>query len=176
MAGLVAHGDLLRARGDALADTRSHRRLADRVAAASETAHPQAGEWPSEIHHAFVTRLLQRSRALGTIASTLHHQLENALAARGETIEDAIRAEGQHEAAQQASVANLITSLRLIATFDWSEFFESVSLVDGVLRADSDFAAMDFLSRDTYRHAIEDLARGSGRPELDVTREALRRR
>ena len=32
---------------------------------------------------------------------------------------------------------------------------------------------MDFATRDRYRHAIEDLARGSGRTELDVTRAAL---
>ena len=32
---------------------------------------------------------------------------------------------------------------------------------------------MDFASRDGYRHAIEALARGSKRAELDVTRQAL---
>ena len=31
---------------------------------------------------------------------------------------------------------------------------ESVSLVDEALRAESDFAAMDFKTRDRYRHAI----------------------
>src|SRR5439155_477153 len=83
-----------------------------------------------DIQHAFVTRLLERSRALGAIASGLHQQLEQALAARGQTIEDAIRTEGQNQAAAQAAMANLIGSLRLISTFDWSEFFESVSLVE----------------------------------------------
>ena len=53
------------------------------------------------------------------------------------------------------------------------EFFESVSLVDEVLRAESDFGAMDFATRDRYRHAIEDLARGSGRSELEVAQEAI---
>src|SRR5437879_419640 len=46
-------------------------------------------------------------------------------------------------------------------------------LVDEARRADSDFAAMDFVSRDSYRHAVEALARGSKRSELDITREAL---
>jgi cyclic beta-1,2-glucan synthetase len=56
----------LRARGDVLAETRAHRRTADRIVAAAET-HPQPfSEWPSGAHHAFVTRLLQRSRGLGT--------------------------------------------------------------------------------------------------------------
>jgi cyclic beta-1,2-glucan synthetase len=47
--------------------------------------------------------------------------------------------------------------------------------VDQALRAGSEFAAMDFATRDRYRHAIEDLARGSGRSELDVARAALAR-
>jgi cyclic beta-1,2-glucan synthetase len=158
----------LRLRGDVLAEMRQHRRTADRIAAAIEAAPDAIGEWPAEVHHTFVTRLLQRSRALGTIASRLHDQLEAALAERGESIEDAIRAEGQHQAAEQASVANLITSLRLIATFDWSEFFESVSLVEQVLQRDpaAVYARMDFRSRDRYRHAVEELAPPTGEGQL----------
>ncbi len=61
----------------------------------------------------------------------------------------------------------------MISAVDWAEFFESVSLVDAALRADSDFAEMDFPTRDRYRHAIEELARGSGQPELEVARRAI---
>ena len=42
------------------------------------------------------------------------------------------------------TVRNVITSMRLISALDWAEFFESVSLVDAALRADSDFAADGF--------------------------------
>ena len=45
--------------------------------------------------------------------------------------------------------------------------------MDRVLRDGSAFGTMDFATRDRYRHAIEDLARGSGRTETDVAREAL---
>ncbi len=48
-----------------------------------------------------------------------------------------------------------------------------MSLVDAVLRAESDFADMDFPTRDRYRHAIEELARGSGRTELEVAQHAI---
>ncbi len=41
------------------------------------------------------------------------------------------------------------------------------------LRADTRFGDMDFATRDQYRHAIEDLARDSRRPELEVTRLAM---
>ena len=117
---------------------------------------------------------MQRARALGALAAHLQHELEDVLAARGETIEDAIRAEGQHQAAEQAAVANLINSLRLIGTFDWSEFFESVSLVEQVLQRDpvGVYSRMDFRSRDRYRHAVEELAVPTGEgQERDNARE-----
>ena len=56
---------------------------------------------------------------------------------------------------------------------DWAELFESVSLVDEQLRAGSDFAAMDFATRNLYRSAIEELARGSGRSELEIAQAAV---
>jgi cyclic beta-1,2-glucan synthetase len=160
--------DHLRTRGDVLAETRRHRMAAEHTAVAFESSADADAPWPSEVHHAFVTRLLQRSRALGAAASRLHDRLERSLADLGQTIEDAIRAEGQREAAEQATVANLITSLRLIATFDWSEFFESVSLVEQVLQRDpaAAYGRMDFRSRDRYRHAVEELAEPTGEAQL----------
>ena len=68
------------------------------------------------------------------------------------------------------TVRNVITSMRLISDVDWTELFESISLVDAMLRAGSDFARMDFPTRDLYRRAIEELARGSELPELDIAR------
>ena len=50
--------------------------------------------------------------------------------------EEAIRGEHQRQAAAQVSVANVITSLRLCSTLDWSQYFESVSLVESVLQRD----------------------------------------
>ena len=169
--------DHLRARGDVLAATRLHRLAADRLVAAIEAAPVSAQDWPAHVHHAFVTRLLQHSRDLGAVAAGLHHQLAAALAARGQTIEDAIRAEGQHQAAEQAGMANLIDSLRLISTFDWSEFFESVSLVEQVLRRDPAgvYGQMDFRSRDRYRHAVEELAAPTGEGQLLLALKSVER-
>ena len=169
--------DHLRARGDVLATTRVHRLAADRLAAATEVGTVPLREWPAQVHPAFVTRLLQRSRALGPIATTLHQHLEAALAARAHTIEDAIRAEGRHQAAEQAGMANLISSLRLISTFDWSEFFEQVSLVEQVLQRDPAgvYGQMDFRSRDRYRHAVEELAVPTGEGQLLLALKSVER-
>ena len=65
------------------------------------------------------------------------------------TAEDAIRSEHQRQAAAQVSIANVLTSLRLCSTLNWSDFFESVSLVEHVLQRDPSgtYGAMDFRSR-----------------------------
>jgi len=47
-----------------------------------------------------------------------------------------------------------------MSALDWAQFFETVSLVDEALRAGPNYAAMDFATRDAYRHAVEELAAG----------------
>src|SRR5688572_20989161 len=64
--------------------------------------------------------------------------------------------------------------MRLVSDVDWPELVESVSLVDETLRAGSGFAEMDFATRNLYRSAIEELARGSPLSELEIARAALR--
>ncbi|HXN14608.1 MAG TPA: protein ndvB, partial [Candidatus Acidoferrales bacterium] len=95
------------------------------------------------------------------------------LVSMGTTADEAVRTEHQKQGAMNVTVRNVITSMRMISAVDWTQFFESVSLVDAALRADSDFAEMDFPTRDRYRHAIEELARGSSQPELEVARHAI---
>src|SRR6185295_13673274 len=53
--------------------------------------------------------------------------------------------------------------------------FESVSLVDETLRDGSNFGRMDFTTRDYYRHAIEELARGTEHSEIEIARRAVQR-
>src|SRR4029453_4741307 len=121
---LIEH---LRTRADILATTRAHPLHADRLVGALDTAARARGTLPSYVHPAFVIRLLQRSREHES-AAALRNELDAALAARGQTVEDAIRSDARHQAAEQAFMANLIGSLRLVSSFDWSEFFENVSL------------------------------------------------
>ncbi|MFP3381382.1 hypothetical protein SB767_34245, partial [Bacillus sp. SIMBA_069] len=49
----------------------------------------------------------------------------------------------------------------------------TVSLVDERLGSGSDFAAMDFPTRNLYRSAIEELARDSSLTELEITGQVL---
>ena len=119
---------------------------------------------------AFIVRLLQRVREYGSRAAVVREEVESWLASKGMTSEDAIRIEGQREAADQVSMANAVTSLRLCATLDWSRFFESVSQVEQVLQRDPPgvYGQMDFLTRDQYRRAVEEMAGFSGEEQVRV--------
>lgn len=99
--------------------------------------------------------------------------LEERLAHQGMSVDDAVRHAQQRQGASNVTVRNIITSMRLISDIDWTELFESVSLVDKRLRAESHFADMDFPTRDLYRNAIEQLARGSSFSELAVVDRVL---
>jgi cyclic beta-1,2-glucan synthetase len=74
------------------------------------------------------------------------------------------------------TIANSVFGLRVLATLDWQAFFESVSLVEQVLRRDPArvYSRMDFETRDRYRRTVEELARTTGRSEEGIARETVR--
>ncbi|MCU0224631.1 MAG: DUF3131 domain-containing protein [Acidobacteria bacterium] len=161
----------LRRLADEVIDSREARRAADGYVAQIDAAgRGRLPTLPGEIHPAFVVQLLQRVREYGPRLSAVRAAVDAHLLAQQTTAEEAIRSEHQHQAAAQVSVANVITSLRLLSTLDWSQYFESVSLVEGLLQRDPAgvYGAMDFLSRDRYRQAVEDLADGTGEGQLRV--------
>ena len=135
----------------------------------------QPSSLPATADMAYVVRLLQRVREYGLRLSPLHAAIERHLSDRGMTTEDAIRTEHQRQAAAQVSVANVLTSLRLCSTLDWSDYFETVSLVEQVLQRDPAgvYGAMDFLSRDRQRQAVEELAAPTGEAQVGVALRAI---
>jgi len=124
---------------------------------------------------AFAVQLVQRLRDLDPKVGPVLLWLDQRLALAGTNADEIVRAEHQEQGAMSVSVRNIITSMRLISAFDWQEFFESVSLVDEILRNDTRFADMDFSTRDDYRHAIEDLSSGSSHSEIEVAKRVVRR-
>jgi len=168
--------DYLRTRADILATNRAFRLEADRIAASPAIAADRR-QWPTALHPAFVIQLLRHTREQGLAAGILRKELDATLAVRGQSLEDAIRSEGRHEATEQAFMSSLVGSLRLISTFDWTEFFESVSLVEQVLQRDPAgvYGRMDFRSRNRYRNAVEELAEPTGDSQLRLALKSVER-
>ena len=122
---------------------------------------------------AFAVQLVQRLRDQDPKVTRALMWLEERLVAQGTTADAIVRDEHQRQGATNVTVRNVITSMRLISDFDWVELVESVSLVDDTLRIGSDFASMDFPTRNLYRTAIEELARGSKLTEMEIAQAAL---
>jgi cyclic beta-1,2-glucan synthetase len=145
------------------------------VSAIESGAQPVSAPLPATLHIAYVVELLHRLREYGVRLSPIRAAVEDHLASRQTTAEDAIRGEHQRQAADQVSVANAVTSLRLCATLDWRQYVEAVSLVEQVLQRDpaGAYARMDFLSRDRQRRAVEQLAAPSGDAQIRVALKAI---
>ncbi|MGE0469994.1 MAG: glucoamylase family protein [Nitrospira sp.] len=124
---------------------------------------------------AFAVQLVQRLRDLDPKVRPVLRWLDERLTAQGTTADDMVHAEHQQQAAMSVTVRNIILSMRLTSEFNWAEFVEAVSTVDKMLRCDSRYAEMDFVTRDIYRHAIEDLSRGTGLSEIEVTEKVVNR-
>jgi cyclic beta-1,2-glucan synthetase len=122
---------------------------------------------------AFVVQLVLRLRDQDPNTTPARQWLDEHLNSQGTTADEIVQEEHQRQGTSNVTVRNIITSMRLLSDVDWPEFFESVSLVDELLRSRSGFAAMDFASRDLYRRAIEQLARGSRQTELAIAYAAL---
>src|SRR5580692_12833019 len=122
---------------------------------------------------AFAVQLVLRLRDQDPTITPARRWLDERLTSQGTTADEIVHEEHQRQGTSNVTVRNIITSMRLLSDLDWPEFFESVSLVDELLRSESGFAAMDFASRDLYRRAIEQLARGSGQTELNIASAAL---
>jgi hypothetical protein len=122
----------------------------------------------------FVAELARRLQGQGAALALPLTWIEQRLAELDLTIEQLVRAQTQEQAADQVSMANSIGSLRLLAAIDWREFVETLSEVEQALRADPAYGAMDFATRDRYRHVVERMARASPRSEGEVAREAMR--
>jgi len=127
------------------------------------------------ISSSFVAEFCQRLSRQSPVLHLARNWLEQRLVELGLSIEQLVQLESQNQAADQVSVSHSIASLRFLSAMDWKEFVESLSLVEEVLRSDPAgvYRAMDFATRDRYRHAVEAISRHSRLSEADVARRAI---
>ncbi len=118
----------------------------------------------------FIVHLLERMRDQTPAMAPVVHGLEQWLSERGANLDTMTRSEHQRRAANRISVGNVVISMRTVAAIDWANFFEDVSPLEAVLREDPGgvYAAMDFATRDRYRHVVERLAKRTRLPETEV--------
>ena len=141
----------------------------DLVAVPTALARYQRARLPE----GFIVQLVQRLRDQDPQTTPAVGWLEKRLKREGTNADELVHREHQLQGAANATVRNIITSMRMISDIDWATLFEEVSPVDDVLRGGSKFSSMDFATRNLYRTAIEQMARGSGLTEPAIAVRAL---
>ena len=123
-----------------------------------------------ELPHTFIVQLIQRLREQHPSVMPVMDWIEKQLGRRSTSVEQLIHNEHQRQAAAQVTVGNIITSMRLLSTLDWNDFFEKVSLIEPVLGKDPAgvYSRMEFASRDRYRHVIERISKRTRASELKI--------
>lgn len=125
---------------------------------------------------AFISRFLHQLRiSSGAFPALLW--LERWIAEEGLSPDDAAQRATERLSLTTLMMANSITSLRAIGVRDWKLFVEHQSAMDRVLREDPSgfYTQMSFATRDSYRHAVERIAKRTARTETEVAQQALDR-
>ncbi len=119
--------------------------------------------------------LLEQLNDHGPESRAVLTDLEQQVNRHGWQLADVIRTEHGRQAANQVSIGNVITSMRLIASLDWIGFFERINQAEDILRHDPAgvYANMHFESRDIYRHAIEDIAKRTSRTDSQIAQTVV---
>jgi cyclic beta-1,2-glucan synthetase len=122
-----------------------------------------------------VLHMLEQFQKAGTASAAALKRLEQQLAEAQLSVHDITHHEHQRQAANQVSIGNIITSMRLISALDWVGFFERTNPAEQILREDPAqvYSQMDFESRNRYRDTVEQLARRTTHSDLEIAQQAI---
>ena len=126
-----------------------------------------------QVSDAFAVQFIQRMRNQNEMSAEALAWLKMKLELLGRTMESTVSDEHHRQSAANVTARNIVTSMRLISDVNWESWFDSVSLVDKLLRTHPTYSAMDFSSRTLYRRALEELARGSHLDEQSLAQRVL---
>ena len=123
----------------------------------------------------FVAELARRLQGQSPALALPLSWIEQRLAESGQSIEHLVQLEAQQQAADQVSIGNSIGSLRALAAIDWRDFVEHAAWSSSACAQDPAgvYAAMDFATRDRYRHVVEATGAQHRLSETEVAEAAV---
>jgi hypothetical protein len=128
-----------------------------------------------EANPSFVEHLFYRLRRSGRSYVEVLRTMDENLNKLGATTEEITQKEHGAQSVNTISMGNTITSIHFFSALDWSELFESVSMVEQILKQDPDgtYPLMDIATRSHYRTIVEELALGFGVSEIYLAKQAV---
>jgi cyclic beta-1,2-glucan synthetase len=101
--------------------------------------------------------------------------IENKIHEEDLNLEEFTRATVLRDLDLKENLNNAVSSIRNFSFINWSKFFTKVSIVENTLVKDpaNIYAKMDDVSRDRYRHVIEDMSVNSSFSESEIARKVI---
>jgi cyclic beta-1,2-glucan synthetase len=152
---------------------------ADRLTAAARRGNDELGRMLARMESEeyvlaqhFLTVLAEQLQGEENTFASVQHWIEERLK---QPLTDVVRAEHTREAVESVATAQAFGSLRLLSQVEFTKIFEAVSLVEAELRLDPAgiYFHSDFATRDRCRRIVEQIARTSGKEELEVAHLAI---
>ncbi|ABR49663.1 glycosyltransferase 36 [Alkaliphilus metalliredigens QYMF] len=133
-------------------------------------------ELKGRVNFSYIEHLLKIVRREDVDTGEMISYLEMKLEDFNTSIKNLVEEEHKEQASRKIAIGNSITSLNVVATIDWNDIFENLSLVEEVLRRDPSqvYMQLDFDSRDYYRSQIERIANKLKESETRVARKAIK--
>lgn len=127
------------------------------------------------VESAFISQLAKRLRDQELDIWPAMEYLESLLKSCDCGLDEVVNQEHQRQASNQVTIANIISSMRLLSNINWRNFFESVCLLEQDLAVDpsGDYQKMEFSTRDEYRHTIERIGKRTLAGEREIAQKAL---
>lgn len=116
----------------------------------------------------FMAQLFRRLRFHEDNVGMIHKKLEIYLEFDTLKREEMIHFELAEQARLGASMRNLIQSIRVLQTHNWTGYLESVSEVHATLSGSNTYAEMDENTRGLYRNQLEKLAKYCSKSEQEM--------
>jgi cyclic beta-1,2-glucan synthetase len=138
-----------------------------------EQPFPPAVLPAAPLRQSYAVQILQRLHDPHPGAEFSVDFLNEWLSEQGVSLDEIVHREHADQIADNLTVRNIILSMRAISAFEWPRFVEEASLVDEHLRTHEGYGKMDFLTRDRYRHAIEELGKRSPQSEVEIARRVI---
>ena len=120
----------------------------------------------------FIEELLEQLFDEDTVLLPLREWVEKT---KHSSLNDLIQTEQKLETINEVAFSSAVISLISLKQLSWREIFESTSQIDEILKKDpiEIYEKMNFATRDSYRHAVEVLAKQSKFSEFEIARLAI---
>ena len=125
--------------------------------------------------YSFVEHMAYSLKKYGKKGYPYLKALEEIVEKKGITVEQIIRKEHFIIAVSKVSIGNAITSIKNISRINFQEIFDSINIVEDILRKDplKIYDKMTYETKVYYRSVIEDIAKKTGLSEIFITNKVL---